>query len=129
MEKYFETSCTNNILYPNRLIVSNWKLKKYHSLEQVKNHIFVLKQNIGKGKFFFLSDITAVKSVSKPVREYLASEVVDTICAAHAIYTNSAITRMIGNLFIKFNKPVYPNQLFTNKDTAHEWLLKQMHST
>lgn len=125
MKKYFETSCTNIQVFSDRILIVDWKLKKYHDLNQIKEHIATLKEHIGEGKFLFLSDITGVKSVSKAVREYLASEVVDNICAAHAIYTNSTITRIIGNLFIKFNQPIYPNHLFSNKDKAKEWLLEQ----
>ena len=39
-----------------------------------------------------------------------------------AILIDSALSRMIGNVFITFNKPMFPTRLFISETEAIEWL-------
>lgn len=66
-------------------------------------------------------DVTGVKSVTKEAREYLASEGAMYIKAG-ALLIKSALTRMLGNIFLLINKPYVPTKLFTDIKDAKEWL-------
>lgn len=71
-----------------------------------------------------LIDIKNVTTVSKEARDFLASKEGCKGVTASAILINSAITSMVGNFFIKINKPLVPTKLFTDKSAAIKWLSK-----
>jgi hypothetical protein len=61
---------------------------------------------------------------SEEVRSYYASEDVAKHISAMAILIDSLPTRLIGNFFIKINKPYFPTKLFTAEVEAVKWLKK-----
>lgn len=66
-------------------------------------------------------DITKVKQSTKEARDYLANEGNDLV-AASAILVSSPVLRMMANFYIMVNKPINPTRMFTDKDSAIEWL-------
>lgn len=68
-----------------------------------------------------LFDITKVKHSTKEARDYLANEGSELV-AASAILVNSPVVRMMANFFIMVNKPNNPTRMFTDKESAIEWL-------
>lgn len=68
-----------------------------------------------------LLDTRELKGASREVRKMAASDPMNT--AAAAMLVNSAITKILANVFMKFNKPSYPTKIFTKKDDAIKWLL------
>lgn len=42
--------------------------------------------------------------------------------SALAIVSNSIVSRLIGNFFVKFNKPATPSALFSTEEEALAWL-------
>ena len=68
-----------------------------------------------------LIDLKGVRSVSKAAREYFSKEGVQLITAG-AFLTGSPLTKMLGNIFLKINKPSIPTRLFTDEGAANEWL-------
>lgn len=69
----------------------------------------------------FLVDMRGVKGAEKDAKEYLGSEG-SVLVKAGALYVSSALTRLLGNLFIQVNKPVSPTRLFTSREEALHWL-------
>jgi hypothetical protein len=45
---------------------------------------------------------------------------------ASAFVLNSLATRLTGNFFIRFHKPVNPTRLFNDEKKAFDWLRAQM---
>ena len=68
-----------------------------------------------------LFDIRETNEITKDARDYLAKEGNELVTAS-AIVVSSAILRVIANFFIKVNRPVNPTRLFTDRETAVEWL-------
>lgn len=68
-----------------------------------------------------LFDITRVKQSTKEARDYLANEG-NELVSASAILVSSPVLRMMANFYIMVNKPIYPTRMFTNRDSAIEWL-------
>ena len=92
------------------------------NLEAIKIHVQQYQAAVRHLPQLILSDIRNVKSVSRPVRDFLSSTaIIQPI--AHAMLANSALARMVGNLYLRFNRPIYPNKLFSSQKTAEEWLL------
>lgn len=69
-----------------------------------------------------LGDIVAVKSVTRKARDYFAGVEFQKCNLAMALLVSSPVSKVIGNIFIAFNKPSYPTRLFTSKSKALEWL-------
>ena len=64
-----------------------------------------------------------IKSVTKEAREYMAKEGVQLLTAG-ALVISSPLSKVIGNLFLRINKPPIPTQIFTNEKEAKKWLKK-----
>lgn len=63
-----------------------------------------------------------VSSFDKAARDYLASPEGSNLITAAAILCESSATAVIGNFFVKVNKPPIPVRLFTNRERAMGWL-------
>jgi hypothetical protein len=62
-------------------------------------------------------------TISPAAREYSANHhSIKNYRIALAIIVDNLAHRLVGNFFIKFNKPKSPAKLFTSKDEAIEWL-------
>ncbi|EJF51854.1 hypothetical protein SapgrDRAFT_0095 [Saprospira grandis DSM 2844] len=91
-------------------------------LAMMKGHIEDSLQAYGRD-CWYLSDISLLKSTKREARDYLAK---NSIAAGAAILTNSPISKMVGNLFLKFNKPEFPSKLFTDREKALLWIREQI---
>ena len=81
----------------------------------------IFKVSEGK-KRPLLVDIKNVKSATRETREYFAGDEAARIIEAMALLIGSPVGRMIGNFFLRINKPIYPTKLFTSENEAIEWL-------
>ncbi|MGV3504805.1 MAG: hypothetical protein ACO1O1_13940 [Adhaeribacter sp.] len=68
-----------------------------------------------------LFDITKVRQSSKEARDYMADEGNDLVLAS-AILVTSPMLKMMANFFIMVNKPKNPTRMFTDRESALEWL-------
>lgn len=73
-------------------------------------------------KWAVLVDGTNFFSTTGELRQLSASEEYTILRLALAIVTKSMATKIIGNFFIKVNKPASPTKLFSNEKLAIEWL-------
>lgn len=71
-----------------------------------------------------LSNIRAIKDGTKEARAFLASEGGCKGIISLALLIDSPIGSMIGNFWIKINKPLIPTKLFTDELEAKKWLIK-----
>lgn len=69
-------------------------------------------------------DIKSIKSITKPSRDFLASEKGCQGIIAAAFLIDSSLGRILGNFFIQINKPLKPTKIFTNEIKAKKWLSK-----
>ena len=72
-------------------------------------------------------DITNIKSVSFEARTYWASIEGYSSIDVLAIYSPSALSKVLSNFWLKVNKPFKPTKFFTDKVSALEYL-KSAHS-
>lgn len=61
-------------------------------------------------------------TLSKEAREYIASETVCSILKADAFVINGLAMRIIGNGYLKINKPRRPTRVFNSVTEAINWL-------
>jgi hypothetical protein len=78
-----------------------------------------------KGDFPVLFETEDFVTITKEARELGASKEMAKDACAMAIMINSMAIRIFANFFIKFNKPMRPTKLFTDRDAAILWLKEQ----
>lgn len=71
-----------------------------------------------------LLDAKELKNITKPARDFLASEKNCEGIIAGAFLINSSLGRIIGNFIIHINIPLIPTKIFTNEIKAKKWLSK-----
>lgn len=59
---------------------------------------------------------------SKENREYVASNEISNYVKADALVMKSLALKIIGNFYLKFNKPARPTRMFVDAETAVQWL-------
>lgn len=69
-----------------------------------------------------ITDIKLIKNITKEARDFLASKEGCEGISALAILINSPIGSMIGNFWMRINKPLVPTRIFTNEEEAKKWL-------
>lgn len=80
----------------------------------------------GGGKFVVLLDATHNFLVSSEARIKLSSKEYTKDRIATAFVTTSLANKIIGNFFIKINKPASPTKLFSEEQPALMWLREQL---
>ncbi len=63
-----------------------------------------------------------VNSMTKEARDFFANDVGLKNVTALAIVINNALEKMLGNFYIKVSKPKVPTKLFTDLDSAIDWV-------
>ena len=103
-----------------------YKLKLQSNIELDANDAIEIRSNFlslsnGK-KWGVLVDAENFFSTTSEFRQLSASKEYTDLRLALAIVTNSMATKIIGNFFIKVNKPASPTKLFSDEKQAFEWL-------
>ena len=71
-----------------------------------------------------LVDMTGIKSMTREAREEYAKAGVDSLVTAIGLVTKSAMSRIVANFFLSFNKPAVPTRLFNSVEAAKKWLTR-----
>lgn len=77
-------------------------------------------------KFYVLMEGEEDATVNNPARRLAASKEYAQYTAALALCTANLALRIMGNLFLKINKPAVGTRLFESREEAMAWLRLQM---
>ena len=103
------------------IIIANWNVSQVDL--QIAQKLVAYRIKATEGKTYpMLVNIISVKDSEKEARDFLASEKGCEGIIALALLINSPIGSMIGNFWMRINKPLVPTQLFTNEMQAKKWL-------
>ena len=91
------------------------------TLEEVKKSMEDFKELIGGKKVCLLADVTHSTESTKETRDYAAAEFPKLIKAI-AMISDSALGKMLANLFFSIKSQPYPTKMFNNEKEAKEWL-------
>ncbi len=95
----------------------------FHSdIEDAKNMVRTITKVKGDGKCLLLVIYAEDNTFTKENREYIASDEVSAIIKADGLVIKGLALRIIGNGYLKINKPKRPTRLFNTKDDAVAWL-------
>lgn len=89
-----------------------------------KNMVSVFKQIKGPEKALLLVVYDEDNTFSKDAREYIASDEVSKVLKADALVIKGLALKIIGNGYLKINKPKRPTRLFNSVPEALDWLNK-----
>lgn len=81
------------------------------------------KKIIGNKKVCLLADVTNSAETTREVRDYAAIELPKLVKAV-AMISNSALGRMLANMFFSIKEQPYPVKMFSNEAEAKKWLKK-----
>ncbi|MCW3072246.1 MAG: hypothetical protein JWO44_2136 [Bacteroidetes bacterium] len=80
-------------------------------------------EELGSGKRFPLLILVSEYILPTPeARAYIASPESDPFASAEAYVIRSFPQKLVGNIYLGFNKPARPTRLFNNEEKAIEWL-------
>lgn len=123
-ENTLESRSSHLWLDEDGILIAVNKPMPTHELKDALENVELTKQ-ILKGKARpLLVDMTTTKSMAREAREEYAKAGVDSIVTAIGIVTKSAISRIVANFFLSFNKPAVPTRLFDNAEAAKKWLMQ-----
>ena len=92
------------------------------TLEDSKRSIAVYRE-LSKGKARpVLMDARNIKSSDRESRVYATGKETASVVGAFAILVGGPVSKIVGNFFLRVNKPPYPTRLFTSEDEAIAWL-------
>jgi hypothetical protein len=77
-------------------------------------------------KIYFLLELEGEAYTTKEARELAASPEHATHHGAIAIVSGKLQYRLLGNLYIRINKPKAPTRFFSDRGEAMKWLRSQM---
>ncbi|MBA3680204.1 MAG: hypothetical protein H0W73_03315 [Bacteroidetes bacterium] len=88
-------------------------------LEELKK---ISSEVVGNKPYVILVTSGELASVSKEARELSASKTFITNALAKAIVVDSIAKKIIGNFYLKVNKPYLQTRLFSDREKAILWL-------
>ena len=117
MEQFAENEYYK-VYIENGIIFGEYKKNLDIDIEAAKK-IVAIRLLISEGKSYPLFiDARNAHSLTKEARDYLASPDATHDIKAGAFYIDSALTKIMGNFFLRLSKPHVPAKLFNNKEEA-----------
>lgn len=91
------------------------------TLEQTEELVEDFKELLNGKKACLLIDVTYSEETTPEVREYVAKEFPKFIKAI-AMISNSALGKMVANIFFTIKTQPYPTKFFNDEEEARKWL-------
>lgn len=91
-------------------------------VEHARNMIKTFRKIVPVGRVRALVIYQEDNTFTKEAREYIASDEVSLIVKADALIMRGLALTIIGNGYLRINKPKRPTRLFTNPDAGLKWL-------
>jgi hypothetical protein len=116
-----ETGTSQFVLRDDGIVQQTAKPGLKQELADAKENMKAFFELAGGQKRLLLVDLRKTGPTGSGVREYYAEHSVHLHATAMVI--EGALSEMIGNFFIRLNRPAAPTKLFTSEPAAVAWLL------
>ena len=89
----------------------------------VAKKIVIDRISISKNKHYpLLTDSNNVTKFDENARKYFSTNEAAHLLCAFALIVNNPFSKILGNFFLKFSNLKEPTKLFTNQQSALEWI-------
>ncbi len=95
------------------------------SLEETKKSMDEFSKLLGGKKVCMLADVTHIAESTREIKDYIAQEFPKYVKAL-ALVSNSALGKMLANLFFTIKTQSYPTKIFNNEEDAKAWLKQHL---
>ena len=94
-----------------------------HGINEARSVVAAHNQLASGQPCLVLADIQNIKvGANRAARAFYVSEESSQYKLGMAMLVTSPMHRMLGNIFLKLNRPPYPTRLFSQEDDALQWL-------
>jgi hypothetical protein len=124
--KTFETDSYRMAVHDDYFVEFVVKGDILFNAEHLRESKEMLLMNYPGKKFFVLFVGEEFFQVTKEARELAASKEFSSHLAAVALHTKNFSLRLLGDLYMKINKPNAPTKFFSDREAAIEWLREKM---
>ena len=123
MSAITKESSTSTYKLENNLMIVRVKMDAEITLDATKEGVRIRKEMQNGKKILLCIDMREVGHVDKEAREYASKKEFENMNTAVALLTGKSLAAtIIGNFFIKFNKPNTPTKIFKSEEKAKLWL-------
>jgi hypothetical protein len=122
MRELLLDNSTVTIEKQGEIIITNLKAT-YVDITIAKQAVKYRLECTNNNPCLLLSNIRQVKNSTQEARNYLASAEGSERIICCAMLIDSTIGAMIGNFFVRINKPIVPVRIFVDETEAKAWLL------
>lgn len=91
-------------------------------VEHARNMTKTFRKIVPEGRVRVLVIYQEDNTFTKEAREYIASDEVSMVVRADALIIRGLALTIIGNGYLRINKPKRPTRLFTSPDAGLKWL-------
>ncbi|WP_028979414.1 hypothetical protein [Sporocytophaga myxococcoides] len=116
----FENSLIS-LSYLGKMLLVDYKKRAIIDLKAAKKSVQEREKFTKNTPTLVIADFTKIDYVTTEARTFFAGPS-NKKTMATAIIFSSKIQEVMGNIYIKFNKPKIPVRLFTRISDAQEWL-------
>ena len=120
--KVIESRAFTSWLGNDRICYTVVKPNANVQLEDALENTCSIKEISGNNIYPILVNLKEINSISKEARNHFSMQNHTPGVSAIAMLIKSPVSCIIGNIFLGFNKPVVPTQLFTRERAALSWL-------
>ena len=104
------------------IIIARYRAGAEETLDDARANVALcLQRNAGRRRPL-LVDLRGAKSQSAEARAYMAGPEGLKVSQAVGLLIGSPVSRVLGNLYLRLNKPPIPTRLFTSEEEALAWL-------
>lgn len=120
---------TESIDYATYHVCSDGVVEIYYgdfvyNLEMAKRLTDVCGEIIGGSKMLILGITSQYSDIEAEARHFMSTPEALRFSLAEAYVLKSVSQRLLGNFYIRFQRPPVPTRLFSNVPEARQWLLK-----
>jgi len=120
--KQLELNTATLKLRSDGILQYNMKAVDDFGVKELKDLLKAVGKFGGEKKFLNLIFMDYYINPDSETRNYNASEECNKYTIADAYVVGSSALKLIGNFYIKVNRPVRPTKIFSNETEALDWL-------
>ncbi len=122
MSRVIETRTELISLDDDGIVRCKVKATEDHGLADAIENVRATSELVGDRRVLLLLDARTATKIDREAREYYAGPENAKVVRATAMLIGSYVGRIIGNFILRVNHPPFPFRLFSDEESANNWL-------